>query len=154
MIFILYKLLPRHCSLLHNQIYPILSPPKPQQVIGTNREIYKRFQHYYLLCRCTGLSKQCTFGLDNRLAGSFSPATELEINMFWPLTFRELVLHLITHVNHGILTAEITVFDPRRDKRRCFIPCLVYALVYPIIASNHVTLATLSPWYDSICTHT
>ena len=35
-----------------------------------------------------------------------------------------------------------------------FITFLVYALVYPIIASNLVILDNLSPWYDSVYTHT
>ena len=47
-------------------------------------------------------------------------------------------------MNDGILAAYITVFDPRRDNRRRFIPCLVYALVYPIIDINLMTLASLS----------
>ena len=41
----------------------------------------------------------------------------------------------------------------RTDNRRCFILCLVFALVYPSIAENLVTLATLRPWSDSFCTH-
>ena len=62
--------------------------------------------------------------------------------------------HLITQVNDSDISADINAFDPRRDKRRHFIPFLVYALVYPSIASNLVTLATLSPWSDYVCTHT
>ena len=62
--------------------------------------------------------------------------------------------HLSTQVNDSDLADYITVFDPRRDKRRRFIPFLVYALVYPIIASNLVTLDTLSPCSESVCTHT
>ena len=57
-------------------------------------------------------------------------------------------------MNNGLLSDYITVFDPRRDMRRCFIPCLVYAMVYPCIASNLVTLDTLSHWSDSVCTYT
>ena len=90
------------------------------------------------------------FGLDNWLDGSFAPATELELNMFRPLPFGELVYHLIKQVNNGLLDAYITVFDLRRDNRRCFIPCLVYALVYPSISSNLVTLVTLSPRNESV----
>ena len=62
--------------------------------------------------------------------------------------------HLSTQVNDGILAAYITVFESRRGKRRRFIPFLVYDLIYPSIASNLVTLATLSPWSDSVYTHT
>ena len=58
-----------------------------------------------------------------------------------------------TPINDGILAVEITVFDLRRGKRRCFIDFLVYDLVYLIIAANLVTLATLSPWSDSVFTH-
>ena len=52
------------------------------------------------------------------------------------------------------LAAYINVFDPSRGKRRQFIPFLVYDLVYLSIAINLVTLATLVPWSDSVCTHT
>ena len=62
--------------------------------------------------------------------------------------------HLRTQVNDGNLSAWITLFDPSRFNSRRFIPFLVYALLYPIIASNLVTLDTLSPWYDSVRTHT
>ena len=105
----------------------------------------KGFEHYYYICRCPGLSNRCTFGLANRQAGNFVPITELELNWFHTLPFGELMGHLRTQVNNGILAAYITFFDPSRDKRRCFIPCLVYALVYPSIASSLVTLATLNP---------
>ena len=70
--------------------------------------------------------------------------------MFWPLLFEELVWHLSTQLNDSDLAAYINYFYQRRDKLRRFIPVLVYALVYPSIASNLVTLATLSPWSDSI----
>ena len=66
----------------------------------------------------------------------------------------ELVWHLSTQMKNGDLDAYITVFGPRRGKRRRFIPFLVYALVYPIISSNLVTLDTLSPWSYYVCTHT
>ena len=90
----------------------------------------------------------------NQHAGSYSPATELELIEFWPLPFEELVWHLSIHVNDGILISDIIVFDMRRVKHRRFIPFLVYALIYPIIASNLVTVDTLSTWYDSACMHT
>ena len=67
---------------------------------------------------------------------------------------RELVWHLSTLVNDGLLSIYITIFDPMRVKRRRFIPFLVYAQVYLSIASNLVTFATLSPWSDSLCTLT
>ena len=62
--------------------------------------------------------------------------------------------HLSTQVNDGDIAAYITVFDLRRVNIRRFIPFLVYALVYPIIYSNPVTLDTLSPWSESFFTHT
>ena len=153
-ILMLYKLLPRHCFLLHNQIQHILFFPKSQQVIGTNQERYKRVYHYYFICRCPGLSNRCTFILANQLAGRFAPSTELGINRFRPSSFRYLVWHLSTQVDNDLLAAYITGFDPRRAKRMCFIPFLVYALVYQSIASYLMTLAALSPWSDSLCTHT
>ena len=58
----------------------------------------------------------------------------------------EIVCHLSTQVNDSDISAYITVFDSRRDKRRRFINFLVYALVYLSIAINLVTLSTLSPW--------
>ena len=57
-------------------------------------------------------------------------------------------------MNDSDLADNITNFEMRRDKRRRFIPFLVYALVYPSIANNLMTLATLSHWSDSVCTHT
>ena len=90
----------------------------------------------------------------NRLAGSFATATELELNRFRSSPFGELVWHLSTQMNSGLLAAYITVFYLRRDKRRRFITCLVYALVYPSIASNLMTVDNLSTRYDSVCTHT
>ena len=62
--------------------------------------------------------------------------------------------HLSTQLNNGLLDDYIAFFDPGRGRRRFFITCLVYAMVYPSIASNLVNLATLSPRSDSIYTHT
>ena len=62
--------------------------------------------------------------------------------------------HLSTQVNNGLLAVHITVFESGRGKRRRFIPFMVYALVYPSIDSNLVTLATLIPKSDSVCTLT
>ena len=97
---------------------------------------------------CTGLSNWCTFGLANQQAGSYAPDTELELNRFRSFPLRGLIWHLSTQVNDGNIAAYITVFDPRRGKCRRFNPFLVYALVYPSIPSNLITLATLSPWSD------
>ena len=127
---------------------------KYQQVIGTNKKYTKGFENYSYICRFPFSSNRCTFGLSNQLTGSFSPATELEFNRSWTSPFEELVWHLNTQVNNSLLAAHITVFGPRSKNSRCFIPCLVYALVYPSIASNLVTLDTLSPWSNSLCTHT
>ena len=104
--------------------------------------------------RFPSLNNLCTFGLDSRLDARYIPATELYIIMFRLFPLGELVWHIIKQVNYSDLDAYITVFDPSRGKRRFFIPFLVYALVYPIIASNLVTLDTLSPWYESFCTYT
>ena len=103
---------------------------------------------------CHGLSNRCKFGLANQQAGKYISATELELNRFRSLPLGDLVWHLITQVKNSDIATYITVFDSRRDKRRLFIPFQVYALVYPIISSNLVTLDTLSPWSDSVCTHT
>ena len=59
-----------------------------------------------------------------------------------------------TRFNDGILAVNITVFDLERGKRRCFIDFLVYDLVYLIIDANLVTLSTLIPLSDSVCTQT
>ena len=48
----------------------------------------------------------------------FPPATEIEINMFWPSPFGKLVWHLNTQVNNGLLAAYINVSEIRRGKRR------------------------------------
>ena len=100
-----------------------------------------------------GLGNQCMFGLAKQQAGSYAPATELDIIRFWNFPFRELVWHLRTQVNNSDLASYISVFDPRRGKLERFIPFLVYVLVYPIIAGNLVTLATLSHWSNSVHTH-
>ena len=86
--------------------------------------------------------------------GSKTPNTELELIMFQNFPLGKLVWHLITQVNGGIIAAYITVFDPRKVKRRRLIPFMVYDLVYPSIASNLLTLYTISPWYDYVCKHT
>ena len=101
---------------------------------------------------CPRLSNQCTFGLANQQARRHPPNTELEFIRFWTLMFGELVWNLSTQVNNGILAAYIAVFDLRRGK--LFITFLVYALVYPIIASNLATISTLIPWSDSFRAHT
>ena len=61
--------------------------PRSQQVIGTNRKYTKWIDHYSYNCRFTGLSNRCTFALANQLAGSFAPATELELDRSWPSAF-------------------------------------------------------------------
>ena len=119
-----------------------------------NEKYLKGFGHSYYFCGCPCLSNWCTFGLANGLDGSFVPATELDLNRFRPLPFRELVWHLSTQVNNGLLADYITIFDPSRDKCRCFIPFLVYDLVYLSIGSNLVTLDILSSSSESVYTHT
>ena len=103
---------------------------------------------------CPDISNRCMLVLANQQAGGYSPSTELELISFWPLPFRELVWHISTQVNDGILAAYITLFYPRKGKRRRFIPFLIYDLLYPVIASNFMTLATLSSWSEYVCTHT
>ena len=104
--------------------------------------------------RCPVLSNRCVFGLANQKSGKYISATELEIIRFRPLPLGELMWQHITKLNGGILAAYITVFDMGRGKCRRFNPFLVYALVYPSIASKLVTLDNLIPWYDSVCTYT
>ena len=104
--------------------------------------------------RCPGLSNRCTFGLANLLDRRYTPATELELIRFWPLTSGDLVWHLISQVNDCVIAAYINVFDPRNFKHRHFIPVLVYHLVHTSIASNLIILANLSPWYESVCMYT
>ena len=64
-------------------------------VINTSSEHskkkYKRVFHYSNIYRCPRIINWRMFELANRLAGSFEPATEYEINMFWPLPYGELV---------------------------------------------------------------
>ena len=55
---------------------------------------------------------------------------------------------------YGLLDVYIAVFDPSRGNHWCFIPFLVYALVYSIIASNLVNLDNLGKKSDSVCTLT
>ena len=86
--------------------------------------------------------------------GAKIPATELELIKFWTFPVGEIVWHISKQVNVGLLAAYITVFDTMRGKCRRFINFLVYALIYLSISNNLATLATLSPWYDSVCTQT
>ena len=86
--------------------------------------------------------------------GYKTPTTVLELIRFWPLNSEEILWHLSTQVNGGLIASYINVFDPRRDKHMCFILFLVYAVIYPIIASNLEILATLSPWSDSVFMYT
>ena len=146
--------MPHHCSLLHNQNQDILSFLNLKKSLEQTEKYTKGFEHYYYIFRCPGLSNRWKFVLSNRLSGNFAPATELDINRFWPSPFGELVWNLSTQVNNGFLAAYITVSDPSRYKRRCFLPFMVYALVYTIIYSNLVNLATLSPRPESVYAHT
>ena len=100
--------------------------------------------------RCPGLRNWCTLLLSNQQAGKYISTTELEINRFCTLPLWELVWYLRTQVNDSDLAAYVTIFDLRSYKCRRFIPFLVYALVYPSIANNLVTLATLSTWSASV----
>ena len=103
---------------------------------------------------CPRITNRCMLGFTNQHAGSYAPATELDLIMFWPLPLGETVWNLSTQVNDSLISSYIDVFDLRRGKRRCFNPFPVYNLVYPSISSNLVTLSTLSPYYDSVCMHT
>ena len=103
---------------------------------------------------CPRLIKGCKFGLEKQQAGRYFPDTKLDLIRFWPLPFRELMWHLIAQVNNGDIATYNTVFDPRRGKRRHFIPFLFYALLYSSIDSNLVTLANISLLYESVCRHT
>ena len=104
--------------------------------------------------RCPCLRNRSTFGLVNQLVRRYTPATKLELIRFWSLPLGEIVWHHSTQVNNSYLAAHINVSDLRRSKRRHFIHFMVYALVYPGISSNLVTLATISPRYESMFTHT
>ena len=75
--------------------------------------------------RCPGLNNWCTFGLANQQDGKYISNTELYLIMFWHFPLGQIVWHLITQVNDSDISAYITVFDPSRDKRRCFIPFMV-----------------------------
>ena len=145
-----YQLLPHHCSLFQNQIYHTCSFTILNKSLKKKEKYTKGFKDYSYIFRCTCLSNQSTFGSAKQLVRSFAHANEWEISRFWPLPFRELVWNLIIQVNNGMLAAYITVFDPRRDKRRCFIPFLVYARVYPSISSNRVTLDTIISRPESV----
>ena len=54
---------------------------------------------------CPGLSNRCKFGLYNNQDGSYAPATELELIMFCPLPFGDILWHLITQVNGSNIAA-------------------------------------------------
>ena len=67
---------------------------------SAHRKITKEFLWNVGVSRCPGISNWWKFGLYDQLAGSFTPATELEINRFWTLPFGEFVWHLSTQVNN------------------------------------------------------
>ena len=127
------------------------------------RDIWQNYAHRKIraillgsagVCKFPGIINLCKFGLANGLAGRYIPATELELIKFRPFHLGYLMWHIITQVNGNDIAAQINVFDPSRGKRWRFIPFLFFALVYPSISSNLVTLATLITWSDSVCTHT
>ena len=142
-------------------------PPKTQNVFrsvltiligalrdnSTHRKVMESLLGIIVVGSCPSISNRCTLILVNQKARIYASATELDIIRFEPLAFRELMWHISTKVNDGLLAAYITVFVLRKGKRRWFITFLVYALVYMSIDVNLVTLATLSPWYDSVWTH-
>ena len=154
MIFYLISIISTTLFVIAQSKLNILSLLNRNKSLEKIEKYSKGFEQYSYVCRCSDLRHPCTFGLANRLSGRFSSATELELNLFRPFPFGELVQHLSTQVNNGLLSASITVFYLRRNNRMCFIPFLVYAMVYPIISSNLVTLATLSPGSDSVYMHT
>ena len=121
---------------------------------SAHRKIRKNLLGITGVVICPGLSNRCTFGLANQQYESYNPATELEIIRFRPLPSRDLVWHLSTKLNNGIIAAWISVSDLKRGKHKRFIPFLIYALLYPSISSNLVNLATLIPWFDSVCMYT
>ena len=140
-----------HCSLLQNQIQPNLLPPKSWQGIETTSHVIHQVRFCHMLL---SLSNWCTIALVNGLAGIFISCYWVSWIGFCLKPSSELLWHLSTQVNNGPLYVYITVFDPRRGNRRCFIHFLVYALVYRSIASNLVTLGTLSPKSYSAYTQT
>ena len=103
---------------------------------------------------CPGLSNRCIFDWPtNRLGNTFLLLSQSLLG--FGLCPQERSCGTSSQqVNDSDIAAQITVFYLRRDNRRRFTPFLVYALIYPIIAIHLMTLATLSPWQDSVCTHT
>ena len=103
---------------------------------------------------CPGISNWCKNDWPTNTLGDKIPGTELELLQFCSFPFGLLVRHLVTQVNNSLLAAQFIVFYLRRSKRRIFIFFLIYVLVYPSIYSILATLDALSPWSDSVCTHT
>ena len=83
--------------------YPFLL--KYKNSLEQTEKYTKGFSQYYYICGCTGLRNQCKFELANLLAGISATATELEINRFWNAPSGELVWHLSTQVNNGLVAA-------------------------------------------------
>ena len=71
----------------------------------THRKIRESLLGSSVLSRCPGLSNWCTSGLANQQAGRYSPATKLELIRFQPLPLGEIMWHLSTQVNGGIIAA-------------------------------------------------
>ena len=75
-----------------------------------------------LLKQMHSLRNRCTFALANGLAGRNISRYWVSLIDFGLRPSRELVWHLSTKANNGLLAVYITVFDPRRGKRRCLTP--------------------------------
>ena len=54
---------------------------------------------------CSGIRNRLMLVLAIRLAGSFVPDTDLELNRFWTLTSGKLVCHLGTQINDNFLAS-------------------------------------------------
>ena len=127
--------------------------PESQLVIVTNRKIYKRVWALFFHLQVSRINQPVLVCIGQPT--DWEHCAHYWVRSEYVLTFalrgdRVAPQHTSEQRSSSCL---YYFFEMRRDKRRWFIHCLVYNMVYPSISSNLVTLTTLTPQYDSVCTH-
>ena len=101
-----FKWKTQHCSLLYNHIQPTLLPPKYWQGIETPHTWYIKF----ILETGARLKEPVYVCIGQQFGWEIYFLLLNELNLFGLCLSRELVRHLITQVNNGLLAVYITFF--------------------------------------------
>ena len=104
-----------YCTIISNLYFCSLNLKKASKK-------HTRVTSISFLQQVTGLSSLCMFALAHGLSGRFISCYWVSWIGFAFRPSRELVWHLSTQGNNGLLAVYINVFDPRRGKCRWFIP--------------------------------